>query len=209
MDLLNTTFDNKLRSSGMFETFFGKQKYQSFAPKKDTGLMENKNNPMLKKTKNLVTPYKDDPLEIEKKTEQKTEQKTEKKEKDDSAISLSGTVIAINRRFDPLPVTVVGEPLAKKINLDGRLGQVEENKYNIRDFCKPFGGRNKVRSLMLVDNEGVVKKYYKSKLAFQKDTGKRITKTFNNIGDQVSVSIDGDKHQVIAITLQDYNDNYK
>jgi hypothetical protein len=187
----------------MFETFFGKQKHQSLALKKDTGLMENKNNPMLKKTKNLVTPYKDDPLEIEK----KTEQKTEKKEKDDSAISLSGTVIAINRRFDPLPV--VGEPLVKKINLDGRLGQVEENKYNIRDFCKPFGGRNKVRSLMLVDNEGVVKKHYKSKLAFQKDTGKRVTKTFNNIGDQVSVSIDGEKHQVIAITLQDYNDNYK
>ena len=207
MNILNTTFDNKLRSSGMFETFFGKQKHQSLALKKDTGLMENKNNPMLKKTKNLVTHYNDDPLEIEKKSEQKSEQKSEnlKNEKDDSAIILSGTVTAINRRFDPQPV--IGEQM--KINLDGRLGQVEGNKYNIRDFGQSFGGRNKVRSLMLVDNEGIVKKYYKSKLAFQKDTGKRITKNFNNIGEKVTLTIGGEKHQVIAITLQDYNDNYK
>ena len=233
MDLLNMTIDNKIRSSGAFETFFGRstRKQHSFLQPRSSGqgLLENMQNPLLKKTKNLVTPYNDDPL-VEKGSPKETSYSTpteklketkptdppEKTVDSENKIKMSGTVTPISRRFTSTTSTQSGivEPKPVNINLEGSLATVEddpkpdENIHNITNFGQPFGSRNKVRSLLLTDSDGNVKKYYKSKLAFQKDTGKRITKTFGKIGEQVNVNIDGEKHIVIAITLQDYNENF-
>ena len=82
----------------------------------------------------------------------------------------------------------------------------QPNPHNVLNHGEPFGGRNKVRSLMVLDEGGNPIRYYKSKSAFTKDSGKRVSKTFNTVGEQLTLTVNSERLTLVAITLKDYNE---
>ena len=198
MDILNTTINSKMKNLGAYESFFGTHRTKQFFPS-PAGLQENKANPMLKKTKNLVTPYEDDPL----KEIAPTQSKQKEEPLPDNRILMSGTV-SPSKQVN----TQVNTP-TNNLNLGGSLQEDQEdqpNPHNVLNHGEPFGGRNKVRSLMVLDEGGNPIRYYKSKSAFTKDSGKRVSKTFNTVGEQLTLIVNSERLTLVAITLKDYNE---